>query len=133
MPWLHLLSAGCQSSTVLPAEFYQRTTPLARRLAAGVRSVIVANRLPWHVVQLGCRTEYRFSPVPARNGSEAKAAFDAQLDRYLHLAAMNRGVLITPFHNMALLCVDATEADAEYHTDVFADCVRALVRSGCLP
>lgn len=85
---------------VLNEEFYRRTIPLARRFAAGVRSVIAANRLPWHVVQLGCRVEYRFCAVPSRNGRKALAAVDTRLDRYVHLALMNRGILLTPFHNM---------------------------------
>ena len=58
------------------------------------------------MTQLGCRAEYRFQPEPARNGTEAHAAADPELERYLHLHALNRGVLLTPFHNMALMAPD---------------------------
>ncbi|HCU95063.1 MAG TPA: aspartate aminotransferase family protein, partial [Actinobacteria bacterium] len=55
------------------------------------------------MTQLGCRAEYRFQPDPPHNGTRAHAASDPALERYFHLHAMNRGVLITPFHNMALM------------------------------
>ena len=37
----------------------------------------------------------------------------------LHLYALNRGVLITPFHNMALMAPTTTEAQVDRHTAVF--------------
>ena len=74
--------------------------PLGRRRAA----VIDEFALPWVVKRLGCRAEYWPRPVPPRNGGEAAAAEDEELDRYLHLFMLNRGILMTPFHNMALMC-----------------------------
>ena len=65
------------------------------------REVIAAHELPWHVQRLGCRAEYWFGPPP-RDGAAAAAAGDAELEAFLHLYALNRGVLLTPFHNMAL-------------------------------
>jgi len=62
--------------------------------------------LPWNVIQLGARAEYHFSQKPSRNGGESAAAADFELERFLHLYALNRGVLLTPFHNMALMCPD---------------------------
>ena len=59
--------------------------------------------------RLGCRAEYWFRPTPPRNGGEAAAAVDAELERYMHLAALNRGILLTPFHNMALIAPAVTE------------------------
>lgn len=111
---------------VLTDEAYARTIPLARRFADGVRSVIERRRLPWHVASLGCRAEYWFCERPPRNGSEAAAAVDPELDRYMHLAALNRGILLTPFHNMALFAPAATEADVDLHTRVFDETVAAL-------
>ncbi len=101
---------------VLTEEAYARTIPLARRFAEGVEGVIAEHRLPWHVTQLGCRAEYWFRATPPNNGAEAAAAVDPDLDRYMHLAALNRGILMTPFHNMALICPDTTEADIDRHT-----------------
>jgi glutamate-1-semialdehyde 2,1-aminomutase len=71
------------------------------------------------VTQLGCRAEYRFQPEPARNGTEAHEAADPELERYLHLHALNRGVMLTPFHNMALMSPATNEADVDRHTEVF--------------
>ena len=81
--------------------------------------MIAEHGLPWHVAQLGCRAEYWFRPTPPRNGSEAAAAIDPELDRYMHLAALNRGILMTPFHNMALVSPATTESDIDLHTEVF--------------
>ena len=75
------------------------------------------------MTQLGCRAEYRFEPSPARNGSQAHAASDPKLERFLHLHALNRGVLLTPFHNMALMAPTTTAADVDRHTEIFADAI----------
>ena len=48
----------------------------------------------------------------------------------MHLWAINRGVLLTPFHNMALMSPFHTAGDVELHTTVFADAVAALTDSG---
>jgi glutamate-1-semialdehyde 2,1-aminomutase len=112
---------------VLTEEAYARTIPLARRFAEGVEGVIAARRLPWHVTRLGCRAEYWFCERPPRNGSEAAAAVDPELDRYMHLSALNRGILMTPFHNMALVCPQTTEEDIDLHTRVFDESVAPLL------
>lgn len=113
---------------VLTEGAYAKTIPLAQRWAEGVQGVIQEFDLPWNVTQLGCRAEYWFRREPARNGGQAAAAYDAQLDRYMHLAALNRGILLTPFHNMALIAPDTTEADIDRHTQVFRESVQALVQ-----
>ena len=79
------------------------------------------------VTQLGCRAEYRFEPEPAPNGTVAHDAADPELERYLHLHALNRGVLITPFHNMALISPVTTADDVDRHTAVFAEALQDLV------
>ncbi len=112
---------------VLTQKTYNHTIPLATRFANGVRSVIDSYELPWHVTRLGCRAEYWFCPTPPRNGAEAAAAIDPELDRYMHLAALNRGILLTPFHNMALVAPSATEADIDFHTEVFRQSVELLI------
>ena len=112
---------------VLTQAFYDRTFPLAERFEAGVEAVIEEKQLPWIVKRLGNRVEYWFRQTPPRNGSEAAAAMDADLDRYMHLAALNRGILMTPFHNMALISADTSEADIDHHTRVFREMVEALL------
>ncbi len=93
---------------------------LAERFTAGVREVIARRALPWNIVQLGARAEYRFCPQPPRSGGASQAAADEALDEYLHLYLANRGVLITPFHNLALMCPATTDADVDAHTALFA-------------
>lgn len=111
---------------VLTDEFYARSVHLQERFTSGVESVIKEFDLPWIVKQLGNRSEYWFRPTPPRTGGEAFAAIDHDLDRYMHLFALNRGILLTPFHNMALLSPDSTEADVDYHTKVFREAVISL-------
>jgi glutamate-1-semialdehyde 2,1-aminomutase len=125
------LSAAAMRATlehVLTEEAFAHTVPLAERFAAGVEGVIAEHGLPWHVARLGCRAEYAFSAPPPRNGTEAHAAADHELERYLHLHALNRGVMITPFHNMALMSPATTEADVDRHTEVFTEGVAELMR-----
>jgi len=124
---LSLAAMRATLERVLTEEAYARTIPLAQRFADGVEGVIAEHRLPWHVRQLGCRAEYWFRETPPKNGAEAAAAIDPELDRYMHLAALNRGILMTPFHNMALISPDTTEADIDLHTRVFRVSVEALV------
>ena len=123
---LSLAAMRATLEKVLTAEAYARTIPLAERFAEGVEGIIAEFRLPWHVTRLGCRAEYWFRAAPPRNGAEAAAAIDPDLDRYMHLAALNRGILMTPFHNMALIAPDTTEADIDLHTRVFRESVAAL-------
>ena len=91
-----------------------------------MQSVIDEFGLDWCVNRLGCRAEYWFCPPP-RNGRDAAAAVDPELEAYLHLHAINRGVLLTPFHNMALMAPAHTQADVDRHTEVFREAVHSLV------
>ena len=98
---------------------------LAVRWTEGVQSVITRHNLAWNVQRLGCRAEYWFCPPP-RNGGEAAASSDHELDSLLHLYCLNRGVLMTPFHNMALMSPATTQADVDRHTEVFGQAVAEL-------
>jgi glutamate-1-semialdehyde 2,1-aminomutase len=102
---------------------------LGERFEQGVRDVIGSRELPWHVVRLGCRVEYLFRPVVARNGAEAAAGQDDDLDPYIHLHLLNRGVLMTPFHNMALMSPATTAEDVDRHTEVYAEMADELIGS----
>ena len=99
-------------------------TEMAERFESGVNEVIASHGVPWNSVRLGCRVEYHFQATPPRNGSEAVAADDRTLGRYMHLHALNRGILLTPFHNMALMCPATTESDIDRHTEAFAEARR---------
>ena len=111
---------------VLTAEAFDRMIPLATRFTQEVESVIEQFELPWHVIQLGCRAEYLFTNRRPVNGTEAANAADFEMDQYMHLFALNRGILMTPFHNMALMCPATTVADVDHHTQVFREAVQAL-------
>jgi glutamate-1-semialdehyde 2,1-aminomutase len=111
---------------VLTDEAFERMIALGERFEAGVNEAISSHEAPWHVTRLGCRVEYAFRASPPRNGSEAAASTDRDLDRFMHLHALNRGILMTPFHNMALMCPDTTEADVDQHTRAFGEALDAL-------
>ena len=124
------LSSAAMRATlehVLTPAMYKRCNKLADRYEAGVQDVIREFDLPWIVKRLGFRVEYWFRSTPPRNGGEANAAVDSELDSYMHLFALNRGILMTPFHNMALIASDTTETDVNYHTKVFREAVAALI------
>jgi glutamate-1-semialdehyde 2,1-aminomutase len=112
-------------SSALRDEDFAHMIPLATAWTEGVRATIDRHHLPWHVQQLGGRAEYWFCPPP-RDGATAAAAVDEELDAFMHLWAVNRGILLTPFHNMALMSPHHTTADVDAHTEVFAAAVRAL-------
>ena len=111
---------------VLTDEAFARMSKLAERFEAGVRAGIAAHALPWSVSRLGARTEYRFTHPAPRTGTESAAAGDTELEDFLHLYLANRGILLTPFHNMALMCPDTTEQDVDTHTGVFAAALAEL-------
>jgi glutamate-1-semialdehyde 2,1-aminomutase len=115
------------SSTLLQSDFDQMI-PLATRWTTGVRSAFDSFSLDWHVQQLGCRAEYWFGPPPS-DGAGAAATGDHDLESYLHLYALNRGVLLTPFHNMALMCPSHTSDDVDLHTEIFSDSLQSICGS----
>lgn len=123
---LSLAAARAALGEVLTADAYGRTIGLARRFADGVDDVLARHRVGWHVTQLGARAEYRFSPEAPRDGGASAAIGHEGLERFLHLHALNRGVLITPFHNMALMSPATAEADVDRHTAVFDEAVAEL-------
>jgi len=111
---------------ILTPAAFEHMISLAKRFADAVAENIRAAGLPWNVIRLGARAEYTFASKARRNGGESAAAADFELERLLHLYALNRGVLLTPFHNMALMCPATTEADIDAHTKVFASAAAEL-------
>jgi glutamate-1-semialdehyde 2,1-aminomutase len=119
---LSMAAARATLSEVLTDDAFAYMATLSARFTEGVQRAIAG--LPWSVSQLGARTEYRFGTP--RNGGESAAVADDLLDDYFHLYAHNRGILLTPFHNMALMCPATTVEDVDLHTRVFTAAVREL-------
>ena len=120
----NVLSLAAMRATlgeVLTDAAFERMIELGARFEDGVQAAIDAHALPWHVTRLGCRVEYLFRPERPRTGSEAAAGADHALDRLIHLYALNRGILLTPFHNMALMSPATTAEDVDRHTSVFEE------------
>ena len=98
---------------VMTQAAYDHMLPLAARLAEGLRRVIGKHGLNWSVTELGARCEFQFCATSPRTGAEAEAAFHDELQMALHLYLINRGILITPFHNMTLCCPSTTAQDVD--------------------
>ena len=111
---------------ILTPAAFAHMIPLANRFADAVANQIRAAKLPWNVTRLGARAEYTFAPRPPRNGGESAASADFELERFLHLYTLNRGILLTPFHNMALMSPATTESDIDLHSKIFASATLEL-------
>ena len=106
---------------------YQHMFALAGTLAQGLREVIARHRLPWCVTQVGARTEFQFAATAPRNGREAQKILDGELEQIIHLYLLNRGLLITPFHNMLLVCPGTSAADVSSLLSTFEACLLELI------
>ena len=124
---LSLAAARATLDEVLTPAAFEGMFALRERFVDGVRGVLDDGVIPWSIVSLGARAELCFAPDPPRTGGASAALFDTALEDALHLFLLNRGVMITPFHNMALMSPATTEADVDRHTEVFAEGVEALV------
>jgi glutamate-1-semialdehyde 2,1-aminomutase len=118
---LSLAAARATLGEVLTADAFEAMTTLCDHFVAGVRGALSDHDVPWSIVQLGARAELAFTPDPPTNGGASAALHDPDLEDALHLFLLNRGVLITPFHNMALMCPATTGADVDRHTQVFSE------------
>jgi len=123
---LSLAAVRATLGEVLTEAAFERMLPLGARWADGVDDVLRQHDVPWHVTRLGARAEYHFMPQPPRTGAQQASNADPELERFLHLWAMNRRILMTPFHNMALMSPATTEADVDRHTEAFEAAVVAL-------
>jgi glutamate-1-semialdehyde 2,1-aminomutase len=123
---LSLAAARATLGEVFTEEAFEHMVGLGERFEAGVGELIAKHGLPWQVTRLGCRAEYMFAPERPRTGAEAAAALDPELDALMHLYMLNRGVLMTPFHMMALISPATTEAHVNAHTEAFAEACAEL-------
>ena len=130
---LGLAAARATLGDVLTDDAFTRMSALCERFVEGVEETIDRHGMPWSIAALGARAEYRFAPQPPRTGAESAAAGDRELDECLHLFLLNRGVLITPFHNMALMCPATSEADVDRHSEAFAEAVAELAAPASTP
>jgi len=124
---LSLAAARATLEHVLTEAAFERMAQLAERFTDGVQDAITRHGLGWSVSRLGARTEYRFTAPSPRSGTESAAAESPELDDLLHVYAANRGILLTPFHSMALMCPATTTADVDLHTEVFGAALAELV------
>jgi len=123
---LSLAAARATLGEVLTDDAFGHMIALRERFSAGAEAAIREHGMPWSIISLGARCEFRYAPEPPQTGAESASAGDPALDEYLHLYLMNRDVLITPFHNMALMCPATTEGQVDEHTQVFTDAVAEL-------
>lgn len=112
---------------VLTEDAFEKMIDLATVFTDGVNELFDKYDLPWSINQLGTRAEYRFAKPYPINGTAAFESADAELEDFLHLYLANRGVLLTPFHNMALMCPTTTLADVQRHHEVFEAAIAELV------
>ena len=123
---LSLAGVRATLSEVLTADAFVGMIDRATEWTVGVQASLDEFGVPWQVTQLGARSEYSFRATPPTDGAGAAAADDFELQQYLHLHALNRGILITPFHNMALMSPATTAADVERHTVAFREVIVSL-------
>jgi glutamate-1-semialdehyde aminotransferase len=123
---LSMAAVRATLTEVLTEEAFARMEDLCTVWTKDVQQIIDEYQIPWQVSQLGCRAEYSFRATAPRTGKEAADADDFDLQQYLHLHALNRGILMTPFHNMALISPATTLQDVKRHTEHFRDAAKAL-------
>jgi glutamate-1-semialdehyde 2,1-aminomutase len=113
--------------TYFTEEAFAPLLDLAVRLEKGLADVIIKYGAPWHVVRVGARVEFMCSPDRPRNGGEAARIIHRPIDTAIHHFLLNRGVIITPFHNMTLVCPTTNEAHVESLIQGIDRCLAELV------
>lgn len=108
---------------------YEHMLKLAKQLEQAMKKVIKCHHLPWNISRMGTRLELQFCEIAPRNASEAREAQDETIESAIHLYLLNRGILLTPFHNMMLVCPETKEEEMNSLLEVFADCLNVLVKS----
>jgi glutamate-1-semialdehyde 2,1-aminomutase len=77
------------------------------------------------VSRVGARLEFGFGRPP-RDGAESERESWPELEHAIHLFLLNRGVLLTPFHNMMLCSPQTTSAHADRLLAGLRDCLREI-------
>ncbi len=123
---LQLAALKATLEEVMTADNFNHMEAMASRFEEGTNRLIRKYQLPWHVTRVGARAEYLFLDHPPKNGGEAHLGRHPLLETYIHLFLLNRGVLLTPFHNMALMCQFVTEADVDTHKVLLDECISSI-------
>jgi glutamate-1-semialdehyde 2,1-aminomutase len=126
---LALAAMRATLTDVLTEANFAKMIELGDRWSDGVDAAIKEFDLNWHCNRLGARGEYIFKGKAPRTGKEAADSGDFALEQYIHLRLLNDGFLLTPFHNMALMCPDTTAADVDAHTAAFRAMCAELVEA----
>jgi glutamate-1-semialdehyde 2,1-aminomutase len=126
---LSLAAMKATLTQVLTDENFIKMIELGNLWCDGVEAAINEFNLPWHVNRLGARGEYLFQRSAPRTGGEAARAGDFELEQYIHLRLLNDGILLTPFHNMALMSPYTSKSDVEAHTAAFRAMCQDLISS----
>lgn len=111
---------------VLTDDAFARMIELCTRYTEQVQELLTQYAMPWSISQVGARAEYRFTTPAPSNGTQAMLGGDELLDEFMHLFMCNRGILMTPFHNMALMCPTTTQADVDEHARLFEEAMKEL-------
>lgn len=111
---------------VLTDDAFARMIELCTRYTEQVQELLMQYAVPWSISQVGARAEYRFTTPAPSNGTQAMLGGDELLDEFMHLFMCNRGILMTPFHNMALMCPTTTQADVDEHARLFEEAMKEL-------
>lgn len=126
---------------VLTDDNFTRMIGLAETMEEGIARMINRHNLAWYVARIGCRVEFRFMPNPPKNGGEAlfsevdynavdliSEGLTGPLEALIHLYCANRGILLTPIHEMALVGPTTTEEDVTHYVTVLEEMVQELTR-----
>jgi glutamate-1-semialdehyde 2,1-aminomutase len=124
---LSLAAMKATLTQVLTDENFIKMIELGSLWCDGVEAAINEFNLAWHVNRLGARGEYLFQRSAPKTGGEAARAGDFELEQYIHLRLLNDGILLTPFHNMALMSPYTSKSDVEAHTAAFRAMCKELV------
>ena len=126
---LSLAAMKATLTEVLTEANFAKMIELGNRWCDGIDAAIKEFDLDWHCNRLGARGEYIFKSKVPVTGKEAADSGDFELEQYIHLRLLNDGYLITPFHNMALMCPDTSIEDVDGHTAAFRTMCAELVQA----
>jgi glutamate-1-semialdehyde aminotransferase len=124
---LSMAAVAATLTEVLTPKAFEHMESLAIMWQQGIQEIIDEFGLPWQVSRVGCRGEYSFRPSAPKTGAEAAAAEDFELQQFLQLHALNRGILMTPFHNMTLMSPETKPEDVQRHLSHFREAVAELL------
>lgn len=116
-----------QMTKVATEEAFEKMFAGLDRLAKGIDAVLKRHGVMWSITRSGARCELQFMPTLPKNGTEAKNHFDWKLMYYTHIYLANRGIIITPFHNMMLVPPVATNDEIDRLIKCWDECLAELV------